>query len=480
MITIIAKIQKRIKDLPLGVKASAGYFLASLVTKGISYLTTPIYTRLLSEEQYGQLSVYLTWFHLFGIIAMFCLSYGVFNNGMVDYPDRRDEYSLSILSLSNIITIVFTIICSIVYPYISEYIKVEFRYIIIMCLIFLVQPAYTFWAAKNRYELKYKSVVICSIVIALVSPLVAIVSIVLTKGNKLDARIFGAELACFSVYLFFYFLILKKNHFKITTKYWKAAILFNLPLIPHYLSLHLLNSSDKLMISYLVSDKATAYYSVAYSIAAVGTIVWTAINSSLIPFTYEKCKEKNYNAISRVTIPLLTLFACVCTLIILLAPEMVGIMATKNYLEAIYVIPPIVGGVFFQVQYHVYANILYYYKKPRFVMIGSVTATVLNLVLNYIFIRIYGYIAAGYTTLVCYMIQAGIDYLAMRHFVREKIYDIKLIGVLSISVCIIGLFSNLIYDYPVVRYGIVGILAVLIIVFRKKIKSIFFAVKKKE
>lgn len=479
MNSIIARINRRFQGLPLGVKASTGYFVASLVTKGISYLTTPLFTRLLSSEEYGQMSVYFTWFHLFGIFAMFCLSYGVFNNGMVDFPERRDEYSLSMLCLSNIITIFVALICIVAYPYISSYLKVELRYIVVMFLVFLVQPAYTFWAAKNRYELKYKNVVICSIAIAVISPLVAITAIISTHGSKLDARIYGTEFTCIVIYFVFYILLFKRNHFRVTTKYWKAAIFFNLPLIPHYLSLHLLSGSDKLMISYLVSDSATAYYSVAYSIGAVGTIVWTAINSSLIPYTYEKCKENNYSAISRVTIPLLTLYACVCTLIILLAPEMVRIMATKNYLEAIYVIPPIVGGVFFQVQYHVYANILYYYKKPKYVMVGSITATLLNIILNYYLIKKYGYIAAGYTTLFCYMVQAAIDYLAMSHFVGAKIYDIRLIGALSIGVCFIGLFSNLVYDFPIIRYGVVLTLFILFFSFRHKIKSIIIAVKKR-
>jgi len=468
----------KVKGLPQGVKASIAFFFANIITKGIAYITTPLYTRLLTTEQYGQTSVFLTWLQVFGIVAMFCLSYGVFNNGMIDYPDKRDEYSLSMLALSNIITVCFSGIVLCIYPLISRYLKMSFPLLVLMCIIFLFQPAYNFWAAKQRYELKYKFTVLWSLISAFVSPLIAILCIILFPDHRLYARIFGAEVALLVIYIGFYIYLILKAKGKITTKYWKAALLFNLPLIPHYLSTYLLGSADKIMISNIIDDSATAFYSVAYSVASVALIIWTAANSSLIPYTYEKCKVKDYKSISKVTIPILLFFGAACVFIILLAPEVVAIMASKDYKEAIYVIPPIVGGVFFQVHYFIYANVLYYYKKPKFVMIGSVVATLLNIVLNYIFISEFGYIAAGYTTIFCYFVQALIDYFAMKHVVGESIYNMKIIVGMSVLLTVISIFSNLTYDYVLIRYTAVVILLIVGLVNIKRIISIFKGLKK--
>lgn len=469
----------KVRNLPRGMKASIAFFISSLVTKGIAYITTPLYTRLLTTEEYGQTSVFLTWLHVFGIIAMFCLQAGVFNNGMVDYPDRRNEYSFSMLILSNIITICFTGILLCLYPVIRPYIGMDIPLILLMCLVFLFQPVYNFWVSRQRYELKYKYVTFWAIASAIVSPLVAIVCIKCFPDNRLYGRIFGAEGILICIYIGFYIYQAKNSNYHVDTSFWKQALLFNLPLIPHYLSTYLLNSSDKLMISYLVSDTATAYYSVAYAVASVVTIVWTAAHASLIPFVYEKCKVKDYNSISRVTIPILAVFGGACIMIILMAPEVVAIMATKDYREAIYVIPPIVGGVFFQVHYYLYADVLYYYKRPKFVMIGSLVATISNIVLNYIFIRQFGYMAAGYTTIVCYLIQALIDYFAMRSVVGESIYNMKYIIAMSVGLSIIALVSNMTYDYPVIRYTLVVLLAVVLFVKRKQIIAMFTGLKKK-
>lgn len=468
----------KVKGLPQGVKASIAFFIANIITKGIAYITTPLYTRLLTTEQYGQTSVFLTWLQVFGIVAMFCLQAGVFNNGMIDYPDKRDEYSLSMLALSNIITVCFSGIILCIYPLISRYLKMSFPLLVLMCIIFLFQPAYNFWASKQRYELKYKFTVLWSVILAFISPLIAIICILLFPDYKLYARIFGAEVALLVIYIGFYIYLVVKAKGRITTKYWKAALLFNLPLIPHYLSTYLLGSADKIMISNIIDDSATAFYSVAYSVASVAIIIWSSANASLIPFTYEKCKVKDYKAISKVTIPILLFFGAACVFIILLAPEVVAIMASKEYKEAIYVIPPIVGGVFFQVHYYIYANVLYYYKKPKFVMIGSVVATLLNIVLNYIFIREFGYIAAGYTTVFCYFVQALIDYFAMKHVVGESIYNMKIIVGMSVLLTVISIFSNLTYDYILIRYAAVVILLIVGIVNSKRIISVFKGLKK--
>lgn len=476
----LKKISGFYRDIPKGVKASIAFFIASLITKGIAYITTPFYTRLLTPDQYGQTSLFLTWLNVFGIIAMFNLQAGVFNNGMVDYPDKRDDYSFSMLILSNIITAVFATVLLSVYPLIKPWVQLDWPFVLLMIGIFMFQPAYNFWTSRQRYEYKYKSTVIWSVLSALLSPLVAVILLIFTSADPLYSRIFGAEVILLVIYIGFYFYLGKKNQWKINTKYWKSAFLFNLPLLPHYLSTYLLSSLDKVMISNLIDNTATAFYSVAYSVASVVLIVWSAVNGSLIPYTYEKCKENDHASISKVTLPILLLFAIVCIMVIILAPEVVWIMATDDYSEAIYVIPPIVGGVFFQVQYYIYANVVYYYKKPKFVMFASVIATVLNLILNLLFIPMFGYIAAGYTTLVCYLLQALIDYLAMKKVVGKDIYNMKFVFALSSIVILISLVSNLIYDLPVVRYMILAASVVLMIVFRKKIIGILKNVRKKK
>ena len=88
-------------------------------------------------------------------------------------------------------------------------------------------------------------------------------------------------------------------------------------------------------------------------------------------------------------------------------------------------------------------------------MYASVTTVVLNFVLGYVLISNFGYLAAGYSMLICYLLQATLDYLAMRKVVGQNVYNMKYIGVLSLAVILTAVFSNLLYDMIIVRYGIV-------------------------
>lgn len=467
-----------IGSLSQGVKASVALFFATVVTKGIAYITTPLYTRLLTAEEFGQTSVFLTCENLFGIVAMFCLSYGVFNNGMLDHTDHRDEYSFSMLVLSNLITVCTFGLLLCFYPQLRQWIGLDWPLMLLMGAIFMLQPAYNFWTSRQRYELRYKATVFWTIALAVLSPVAAILCIRSAgTGGRLYARIFGAESVLLTVYAGFYIYLAVRAKGRVEIRYWKAAVLFNLPLIPHYLSSTLLSSSDKLMISRLVSDAATAYYSVAYSVASVATIVWSAVNASLIPYTYEKCEVRDHAAIARVTKLLLMMVAAICLVVIVMAPEVVAVMATADYREAVYVIPPVVGGVFFQAHYFIYANIVYYYRKPKYVMYASVISTVLNIALNYVFIRRYGYIAAGYTTLICYIVQAAIDYVAMKRVVGESVYDMRFLGGLSLAVLAASLTSSLLYDHVLIRYVILAALLVLAVRYRNGIFGMLRSMK---
>ena len=463
--------------MPLGAKASIAFFAAKAISAGIQYIQTPLYTRLLTPAEYGQVTVFLTWVQILGIIAMFCLSYGVFNNGMIDFADKRDEYALSLLILSNLITIGFSVVLLALYPKIKTIIGLDLPLIVLMCVLFFFQPAYNFFLSRQRFELRYKVVVVATVLSVLLPPIAAIFCIFHTS-NHLYGQLFGSQGALILLYSIFYIYIVAKGG-KVQTKYWKSAFLFNLPLIPHYLSQYLLNHSDRLMIAWLVGNQAAAYYSVAYSVAMAATVLWTAMYDVLLPYTYEKCSKNDYASISRVTLPILTGFAVLCFFVILLAPEVVSLMATKDYQEAIYVIPPIVGGVFFQVQYMMCANIIYYHKKPNYVMFASITATLLNLILNYIFICRYGYIAAGYTTLVSYMVQAIIDYIVMNKVVQRQVYNAGFLLALAACVIVTSLLCPLLYSHRIIRYMCVAMIFIVCLVFRKKAVSLYYKIKNK-
>ena len=208
-------IRKKIDSVPQGIKASSAYFFASIVSAGIQYITTPLYTRLLTSDEFGVVSVFLTWTQIFSILATFNLGAGVFNNGMLDYPDKRDEYSFSMLILSNIITVCFFCLVLSLYPFLRSWINLERPFIILMGVILFFRPAYNFWTSRQRYELRYQWTFVWSVLLAFLSPIVAILCILAFPNNRLYARVFGAEVTLIVFYAGFYLYLSAKGKYKV-------------------------------------------------------------------------------------------------------------------------------------------------------------------------------------------------------------------------------------------------------------------------
>ena len=110
-------------------------------------------------------------------------------------------------------------------------------------------------------------------------------------------------------------------------------------------------------------------------------------------------------------------------------------------------------------------------------MYASVIASIVNILLNYIFIPKFGYYVAGYTTLFSYIIQATIDYYAMKKVMGFSIYSMKIIMSISIVVVVIALASSIIYKYFLIRYLLVAFILLILSMNYSRILYLFKSMK---
>lgn len=161
-------------------------------------------------------------------------------------------------------------------------------------------------------------------------------------------------------------------------------------------------------------------------------------------------------------------------LLIAFAPEAVRIFAPEEYYSAIWIIPPVAMSVYFMYSYDLFAKYAFYYEKTFLIMMGSVIGALLNIVLNYIFISRYGYQAAAYTTLICYIVYAVVHYLLMNKICDMccnglRQYNVKIILVISFAFLFLGFALMITYNYAFVRYAIICGLMVIAAINRKRI-----------
>jgi len=269
--------------------------------------------------------------------------------------------------------------------------------------------------------------------------------------------------------------ILKKGKCFSNKKFWKYALAFNIPLIPHYLSGILLASSDRIMIQKLINFETAGIYGIAYQLSLVVQGVFTGINSALIPYTYKNLSKNEKEPIRNYVNIMLVVVFFVCVLVSLFGPEIIMILATKDYYSAMYVIPPVVLGLYFSFVASLFGNIEFYFKKTKFVTFATCVGAIINIILNLIFIPKYGFISAGYTTLIGYFVIMILHYLYLKYIGMASIYNLKFIVILSIM-CI-SLIIGIVFLYKYIIARILIFLFILFIIFLKK-KSFITNIKK--
>lgn len=473
---------RRYQKLSLQVKAAMWYMVCNILQKGIAFIAVPLYTRILTTEQYGVYSVFLSWLQIFEIIATFGLSWDGYMVGLTKYEQDRKRYtsSMQCLSISLTATVFGLYLCF------RRWINViTGMTTMVSCLMFLLlfaRTATSFWTIRKRVEYKYVAVVTITLTSSILVPVLGVFSALHTERG--EYAIIGATVLVQGMIGIVMIFINCYPQFTFFNKeYWGKALAFSGPLLPYYFSTVLLHSSDRILIQHLVGQSEAGIYSVAYSAAMVMQLFNSAVNSSMQPWLYKRMKDKSYYGVSKVINISLVLVAGLNLLLIALAPEAIAIMAPLEYRSAIWVVPPLAGSVFvmFFYQYFVYVEL--YYEESKLTAKVSIGAAILNLVLNFALIPVIGYLAAGYTTLASYLVFAGVHYKMMKKVCKKNGLPLDMINIkqmLLIMAVFFGISGILMigYWYSAVRYATIIIFVILLLVFRGKLFQLAKMIKK--
>ena len=146
--------------------------------------------------------------------------------------------------------------------------------------------------------------------------------------------------------------------------------------------------------------------------------------------------------------------------------------------------PVISLSSYFTFLYSMFGNIEFFFEENKFITTASVIGAIANIILNYIFMQIFSYYAAGYTTLFCYILFSVSHYAFMRkvckkHIDGDKVYDEKVIFAMSAIFVIAAFGMMVIYDRPIIRYSLIAVGMIVCIIKRKQIIDKFKKMKER-
>lgn len=478
---MINTIKEKWNKIPLTVKVSSSYAVCSILQKCLSFITLPLFTRLLTTEQYGQYTIYSSWQGILIIFLTLNLAYGSFQTAMVKYEDRRSEYISSIQSICILLSCVFLLTYLPFREMWNRLFELPTFLVLLMVSEIIFSTSTQLWMGRNRFEFKYKSVVAITLLTSILSPVLAFVIVSRTE-EKGYARIIGYASINVIIGLIIFIQNTKRGKTLFNKEFWKYALGFNIPLLAYYLSQVIFNQSDRIMISHMTGTGEAAMYGVAYNLAMILTFVLNAINGSYVPWMYGKIKEGRGAENKQISIVLIILMGLMILCVIWFAPEIILIMAGEKYRVAIYVVAPVAMSLLLLFYCQLFINVEFYYEEKKMLVYGSVGAAILNIVLNYLLIPVFGFVAAGYTTLASYIVFALSNYYTMRQVLKKRnlpdnMYDYKALLGLFIAFMIVGFVGVALYGNLIARIIVTLFVLVLMILNRNKFIAVLKSIK---
>lgn len=478
----IIKIKEKYSTLSIAAKAGIWFVICSVIQKSFSLITTPVFTRLLTKEQFGIYSVYLSWLQVFTIVCTFRLDFGVFNKGMTKYHDNKEEYTSSMQGITTLLTITAFLAYLLFRKQINQLTELSTTITLFLFLELLFTPALNFWMIRQRYDFHYRGVVFVTAAMSAANFLIGLAAVICMEDKGI-ARILSCVIvqACFG--MIFYLLNLSKSKKIWKWEYIKFAIIFNIPLIPHYFLSYILDQSDRIMIQKMCGLESAALYSVAYNAGLVTKIIVNSINNALIPWQYRKLEKGQYKAVAGQMKSAGIMMAFAFLVFIALGPELIRLMASEKYYDAVKVIPPVAASMFFVFLYSVFCNIEFFYDANKAAMIISTIGAAANIILNYYCIPRFGYSAAGYTTLFCYLLFAGMHYVYVNKVVKANtgspLFSTSDLLAVSFAFLMFASVISVFYGNWIIRYLLILGLVLTVVIKRKYLINIIKDIRDK-
>lgn len=441
------------------VRIAFWYLTSNIFVKGMSVISTPIFTRLMSKDEYGQFSNFTSWESIITVLVTLNLISSI-ARAKYDFDKKMSEYLSSILIFSNIVTLAVYFLVEINQSFFEDLFSMDILYIRMLFVYLLFAPAFSYLQIKHRVYRKYKFFVAFSVSSAIIRTVVSVLLVLLLE-NKLMGRICGYLIPITLFNLILWIVVVLEGK-KVSWTCIKYACVISIPLIPHALSGIVLGSSDRIMITNYCGSEDTALYSLAYNISMFANLLWTSMNQAWAPWLYDNMHAKNEKAIIRNSKLYLGVFTVLILGVLLITPEMILILGGKQYYAARYVMPPVIAGCAFQFIYGMYVNIEIFEKKTFTISIGTMAAAALNLFLNWVFIPRYGYLAAAYTTMVGYFALLLFHYYIVNKIAKEysSIYDKKFIFSIVLLIFVASGVSLVLYQNNIARYVLILIYAI--------------------
>ena len=460
------------------VKNTVIVAIGKICTQFISFFLLPLYTALLTTEEYGTVDLMNTYVSLLIPIVFLQIDQAIFRY-LIDVREK-DEKEKSILISTTVFTVcIQAILYLIVYCIVGRFINNEYKYFLATNVVASMFSNLLLQICRGLGDNTTYS--LGSLISGAGTVIFNVLFIAVFKWGAygmLSATLLANLLCTLFVFLkkrIYKYISVKTYDKKEIKILWKYSI----PLVPNQLSWWIINASDRTIITYILNVGMNGIYSAANKFSSVCVTLFGIFNmtwaESASLYINDKDSSEYFTNIINTTIKL---FTTICLGVIAVMPFVFNLLITgEGYSAAYYQIPILMLATIFNIIVSLLGSIYVALKRSKDIAKTSIYAAMINIVVNIALIKFIGLYAASISTLVAYLAMSIYRYCDVQKYVKIKINK-RFVIIATIISCII----IIIYYLKNIWLSSIGVLIIIIfaIIFNKDIiLSIINIIKKK-
>ena len=440
------------------------YGFSNIFARFLNYLLTPLLTTIFSSEKYGDISILFAAAAFLNIVYTYGMetSYFRFNN----MYQERDVYSTGLSSLF-FTSVLFTIVLFFPVQTLANYMELGSHpeYIKWVLLIVALDTLAVLPFSKLRFEGRPRKFAMIKVMSILINVGLTIFFLVWCKGQyekqanniwsvmynpNIDiGYVFIATLVSSAITLLMLWKEILSFHFTWNPKLMREMLIYSAPLIIVGFGGMVNETIDRFMLTHLYpgtadqARSANGIYSANNKLAIIIVLFITAFRMGAEPFFFKQAKEEGSAKTYARVMKFFVIACCICFLAVMLFLDkwkyFMGVRAHPEYLTGLKVVPMLMLGKIFL---GVYYNLSIWYKltnKNILAAYMTLIGAAITIILNYLLIPRYGFMACAFASFICYAFMMVISYTqGQKHFPIPYAWK-KLLAYIVISCILYGI-----------------------------------------
>ena len=442
------------KDL---AKNTAIVSIGKICTQLITFFLLPVYTAVLSNEEYGVVDLLNTLTSLLLPIVTLQIEQGIFRY-LIDCRENNEKQIKLITTIIRFM-IIQSIACIVIFLCVSPFIHNEYKYFLIANLLMGIFSSLLLQICRGLGD--NATYAIGSFITGAFTVVLNVIFIVAFRWGAYGmlGAISISNFIC-SVYIF-----LKRKIYKyikpkqFDKKILKEIIKYSVPLIPNMISWWIVSASDRTIISAVIGIAQNGIYSAANKFSGVFTTLYSVFN-----LTWTESASININSedrdefFSKILDFVIRFFGCLCLGTIAVMPFAFNILINEKFAEAYYQIPILILGSVFNILVSFVGSIYVAKKLTKEIAKTSVISAVINIFVNIVLIKSIGLYAASISTVIAYALMFIYRWIDVKKYVK---FNVNKILMFALTI----MYGITIFTYYLKNTMISVVVLVIVVVF---------------